>query len=133
MALSAEERAKVRYHLGYLNTSAGAAISLGVPSANQTGFILESAMNTILPESEFLVRRAVAELDCIEGQLSEARTRLSTQKVDEIVFRGDETDQLESQYDYWSKTLADIFGVPINPFSKKHQRLAGEVFVIEPT
>ena len=90
-------------------------------------------MNTLKHEAEGMVRRDILELDCIESQLSKARSRLSVKSVDNIHFRGpEELDTLEDQYSYWSKDLADILGVPINPFSLKHQRLNGEVFIVDP-
>lgn len=133
MAFTKYERERIKYHLGYLNTYLGSSISLGVPSASQTLFILESSMNDIIPEAESFARRAVSELDCIEDQLSQARDRLPASRTDQTYLRGpEEMDELESQYDLWSKKLADVFGVPINPFSKVHQRVSGQVFLIEP-
>ena len=133
MALTLDERARVRYHLGYLNVDTPAALALGVVSASHSGFLVESTMNTLKLEAEPLVRRFVLELDCIDVQLSKARTRLSVSEVANVKLRGpEELEALEDQYSYWAKSLADTLGVPINPFSLKHQRLCGEVFIIDP-
>lgn len=133
MALSQLEKSRVRAHLGYPQTSVGAAIALGLPTTNQFGFMLEQAMNLILPASEQHVRRMIVELDCIEDQLSDARTKLAVAAVDGIRFRGPEQiASLEDQYSGWARKLADAFGVPINVFSKNHQRLDGRTIVIEP-
>ncbi len=131
--LTEDEKVKIRSHMGFLNTSVGAALALGVPSASPILFILESAMNSILPQAEALTRRCIVELDCIEDQLSQARTRFSTSKVDAITFDAHEEYRLEDQYSRWQRKLADIFGTPLNPFSRHNQRLNGEVFVVEPT
>lgn len=90
-------------------------------------------MNDLKVEAEPFARRHVKELDCILDQISTARERLATSEVEKIKFRGpDEMMELESQYDHWAKRLADIFGVPINPFSKAHQRYSLQSFIIEP-
>lgn len=133
MALSITEREKIKMHLGYLNVQVGNAISLGLPSASQLLFILERSFDDVRVEAEPLVRRAVKELDCILDQVSAARDRLQTSSVDKIEFRGpEEIAELESQYDHWAKRLADMFGVPINPFSKAHARYGQQSILIEP-
>jgi len=134
VALSLQERERIRYHLGYLNTAPGQSIFLGLPAASQPLFILESAMNSILPEAEDTARRAVRELDCIEDQLSQQRGRLGIVTA-ETGIRFDiagALHELEDQYQLWARTLADVFGVPINPFSLRHQRMTRSVFVSEP-
>jgi hypothetical protein len=133
MALSLTERARVRHHLGYLNVSPGASISLGIPSASQPLFLVESSMNSLMPEAEPSVRRAIKELDCIEDQLNQKRSQLGVTSVEGIRFDiPSALDELESQYQLWSRILADTFGCPINPFSLKHQRFGAEMFVVEP-
>lgn len=130
MALSSEERAKAKYHLGYLQTDTSASISLGVPSAAQPFYLVERQLNDVKPESEFLVRRALKELDCIEDQLSKSRERYGISRVDETRFDGNEESRLGDQYVYWSDSLADILGVQVNPFSNRHRRLRGDYTVI---
>lgn len=130
--LTQEERIKCRYYLGYLNTSMAASLALGLPSVSQTAFLLESAMHMIIADAEFLVRRALAELDCIEAQLSGSRERYALRALDKTEFSQYEEIRLGDQFLHWSKTLADIFGVPINPFSLRHQMLNGEIMVINP-
>ncbi len=133
MAFSIDERARIRYHLGYLNTNVGPSIGLGLISASQLMFILESAMDTFRPEAESTARRAVAELDCIEDQMSESRTNYATTRVAEISFDTNQEWRLADQYLNWARTLADMFGVPINPFSKRHQFFSGDgPTVLEP-
>lgn len=132
MALTLEERAKIRYHLGYLNTNVGHALALGLVSASQLLFIVERNMDSLLNEAEFLVRRAVSELDCIEDQLSASRENYATRRVDEVHFDTNQEGRLQDQYLQWSDTLADLLGATINPFSKRHRFMRGEVVMIEP-
>lgn len=136
MPLDDREKERCRYHLGYLNVRTPVALGLGFPSASQLQFILESAMNDIMPEAEPGVRRAIQELDCIEDQLSSFRTSLQLRSSGGGVhFSGDDGMlALENQYKWWSQKLADTLGSPPNPFSLTHQQL-GTLGggVIEPT
>lgn len=137
MPLNADEKERVRYHLGYLNISQQTALGLGFPSASQLQFIVESSMNEVLPESEKTVRRAIQELDCIEDQLSTFRTSLEVTKSGNVGIRGPEAfAELERQYGWWSGRLADNLGVPLNPFSitQSYQGVNGQGagLVIEP-
>jgi len=134
MALTQPEKARIRYHLGFPNIGTATVLALGFPAGGHPAFLLESAMNQILPESEPLVRNAVLQCDCIEQQLAEARQRLKVNTAGNVILRGrEELEDLEDQYDYWTDALVDIFGVNKNPFSKKHQRVGGEYVVINPS
>ncbi len=90
-------------------------------------------MNQILPEAEPKFREVLFQCECVEKQIQEARRRLKTSTAGEVVLRPrEELEDLEDQYDYWTDALVDIFGVNKNPFSKKHQRIGGEYFVVGP-
>lgn len=133
--LTDEEKGRVRYHLGFPDISQNTAIALGFPAAGHPQFIVESAMNRLRPSGEPLVRRALNECECIDAQLSQARRqRLQASQVSGISLRGpEEIASLEDQYDLWTDKLADILGCVKNPFSLTHQRLNGEVLVIDPS
>ncbi|MAF27868.1 MAG: hypothetical protein CL819_01310 [Croceicoccus sp.] len=134
MALTVEERARTRYHLGFPNVGNQTILALGVPAAGHPAFLLEATMNNILPEAEPTFRAVLKQCDCIEAQLADARSRIKAQTAGNVVLRGrEELEDLEDQYDYWTDALVDIFGVNKNPFSKKHQRVGGEYVVINPS
>jgi len=135
VALNDAEKERVRYHMGYLNVGVPRTISLGVPSAGQPQFILESAMNDILPDGEPGVRRCIQELDCIEDQLSKFRSSLEVKKTGGgVELRGREAfDILGDQYVDWASQLADTLGSPLNPFGQRLARFgAGPGTVLEP-
>lgn len=117
MALTESERERVRYHLGYLNVAPVASISLGFPRANQAMFLVETAMNNLLPEGEARVRQHLAILDGIESQLVDAQCRLSASVVGEITVNPDETRRLEEEYGRWADRLARQLGVYRNPYA----------------
>lgn len=133
MALSEEEKSRTRYHLGFPNIGNATILALGFPAAGHPSFLLESAMQQILPAAEPNFRSVLNQCDCIEKQLAEARSRLKASTAGNVILRGrEELEDLEDQYAYWTDALVDIFGVNKNPFSKKHQRLGGAYVVINP-
>ena len=133
MALTDAEKQTIRMHLGYLGTGLAGSIHLGIPAAGQHAHLVEFAFENLLPASEPLVRRAVAECDCIFEQISRARVNLATESVAEVKFRGPgELMELESQYDFWTSNLSDILGAPKNPYSALHRRVSQTPTVIEP-
>jgi len=113
MALTQEERSKTRYHLGFPNIGNATVLALGFPAAGHPAFLLEAAMDQILPVAEPNFRYVLSQCDCTEKQI-------------------EELEDLEDTYTYWTDALVDIFGVNKNPFSKKHQRLGGSYVVINP-
>lgn len=122
--LSEADRERVRYHLGYLNVEPVSSIILGFPSASQAAFLVERAMDRVLPFAIPRVLRHLQELDCIEDQMSGSRKRLEAQQLGELKLRNSneepmEADLLEREYQRWAKRLADLLGVPINPFSER--------------
>lgn len=128
MALSTEEQQKIRRYMGYLGVGLAGSISLGVPSATQPQFILDNAMNRVLPETEPIIREYLIELECIDDQIKQARrTRIKVAKAGEIELRGqEEIDTLYEEYDNWVSRLSDILAAPINPFSELHKRIGGQ-------
>lgn len=117
--LGEAEKARIRYHLGYLQIEPAAAIQLGFPAASQAGFLVESAMNRIMDAAVGLVRERVAVLDQTEQRMVGAQKRMAAKRLGEIELRADETDQLRAEYRYWAGSLADILGVPLNVYSIK--------------
>jgi hypothetical protein len=117
VALTTSERERTRYHLGYLNVAPAASIALGFPRASQALFLVESAMNNLLPEGEDRVRTHLAVLDGIESKLIDAQCRLAAKEVGEITLNPEETRKLEEEYTRWADRLARQLGVYRNPFS----------------
>ncbi len=133
MALTEQERSRIRYHLGFPNVGYTTVLALGFPAAGHPAFLLEGAMNAILPAAEPNCRDVIRQCDCIEQQMKDARSRMKARVVGEIILRStEEIGDLEEQYRYWTDALVDIFGVNKNPYSKKHQYLQGDYFVVGP-
>lgn len=122
MALTDSEKERVRYHLGYPEVQPAASITFGIPRPIQTAFLVESAMNLLLPVAEDRVRSIVGVLDGIECRLIDAQDRLAAKRIDSLELRDDEPSQLEAEYQRWGFRLADTLGVPVYAYSTKYRR-----------
>lgn len=107
----------MRYHLGYLIADPVLTIQLGVPAVSQTGFLIEAAMDRIPASAAGMIRRMLGVLDGIEEKMLEAVDRLAARELGEITLNPDEPDALEKEHDRWARRLANLLGVPLNPFS----------------
>jgi hypothetical protein len=125
VALTEEEKARVRHHTGYILLDPVPSITLGVRALGQPQFLVELALNRVPESAVGLIRRYIAELDSIEDQLSDARRRFKAEKLGEITLRADETDMLEREYARWAKRLADDLGIPLNQYSERFRSGAG--------
>jgi hypothetical protein len=115
--LTEEEKARIRYHLGYPQTDPVASIQLGVPRASQPMFLVEGQMNRIPESAIALVRRCTAFCDATELRILESQERLAARSVDEVDMNPTEPDDLRKEYRFWVQRLADVLGAPINPYA----------------
>ncbi len=122
MALTDEEKQRVRYFLGYPSVQPAVGISFGVPKLIQTQFLLELAMEKILPIAENKIRQIIGVMDGIECRLIDAQDRLAAKSLDNLTMRADETDALEAEYYRWGGRLADTLGVPFYAYSNRYKR-----------
>lgn len=141
MALSDDEKERVRYHMGYHGIEFKTSLTLGTPSVTQSLFILESALGDLQPVAEKSVRRAVQELDCLEDLMSKATATVEVKSTGGasaggVRFRdGYETwDILDGQYARWLTKLGDTLGSPLAPFGQHNNVYLGlgAASVIEP-
>lgn len=126
--LDARERERVHYHMGYLSVAPPAAIAFGLPTkAVQTLFIVDLAINDLLPEAEPRVRRLLDVLDKIECRMIDGQDYLVAEQLDDIKIRRDHIDALEDEYSRWASRLADEIGAPLYPGSTKFARLFARI------
>lgn len=128
MALTDEEKQRVRYFLGYPSVTPAVGITFGVPRPIQTLFLVELAMNNLLSVAEDKVRSILNIMDGIECRLVDAQERLAAKSLDNLTMRADETDALEAEYYRWGGRLADTLGVPFYAYSNRYKRHGGRVF-----
>lgn len=141
--LTQGEKERIRYHLGYMETSFGgnqaaASLSFGIPRPSQTMFLVESAIQELLTNIYAVDRcRSVLQtMDNLEQQIAASACMLAAEQLGEMKLRGataGETfpDLLEREYVRWGYRLADILGVPVYPYSRRYQGGAGGGAVIK--
>lgn len=120
MALTQEERQRVRYHLGYGAVQPAAMLTFGMVKPYPTAFLVEQAMDQILPVAEDKCRQLLTVLDGVECRLVDAQTRLAASSIDQLKMRADEPERLEDEYRRWGYRLADLLMVPVYPYSTRY-------------
>jgi hypothetical protein len=125
MPLTPAERISVRHHMGYLNVGEAYTFVLGSPASVETTFVIEGAMDRVLEDALPLVRRILASLDSVECQMLENSENQAVEGVGDIRINARAQAQFRSTYDYWVAALANVFGVPRNPFDKRLSAVSG--------
>ncbi len=132
--LTQQEMDRCRYHTGYPQVATAASLQFGLPKPLQLAFLLEIAMTQLLPLAVPRVRAILQTLDNIEQQIINAQPFLTADVLEELYLAGSKdprgrlvTDRLESEYVRWAKRLADVFGVPLYPFSERFKRTKNNV------
>lgn len=117
--LSKEERARIRHHLGYLNVSAAATFQLGVPAALQTQFMIDNAFDKVLPEAEVMVREFLCRLNDVESQVFGNLDLAEIESTGTIKVDPKRLPKLAQTYKIAQEALANLMGVPPNPFDQR--------------
>lgn len=118
--LTAEEKQRVAYHLGYPAVTTAASVAFGVPALTQTNFLVYNVLDKLLDSALDQVRSITKVMDDLEVKMIEAQDRLAATQLEELHLREDETDKLEGEYRRWGYRLADITGAPIYPYSRRY-------------
>lgn len=122
-ALTNDDKAKIRYHLGYLASGFAASMQFGIPRPYQTVFMVETAMMLLVePYAINRVRGILLQLERIEEKLKCSIEQMGVEVVGNIRMRKSYPDDLEREYQRWSDRLADIFGVPKYAFSNRTEK-----------
>jgi len=123
--LTEDEKARCRYHAGYLGVGEASTFVLGIPSAVQTQFMIEGAFNRVLPSAEARIRRNLDVLDALDAQLFENADALVAKKVGDIELNEDEFKQLMKRYLWFVNGLCNTLGVQRNPFDRRFTQGGG--------
>lgn len=115
-----EEKARIRYHMGYANVNAVEVYAAGVPAPIETQFLIEGAMNRVLEAAAPLVRKTLAILDGIEQQMVDDHELLAITEIGEIKINTKEQQKLEARYLRWQASLANILAVSPMPFDFRY-------------
>lgn len=108
-----------RRHMGYLNVQEAATFVLGVPAGLQTQFMIEGAFQRILPAAETMVQKYLDALNGIEAQFLDDQGNIAVESIGDIKVNLKEFEGLVKQYKHWQGNLANLLGVPPNPFDMR--------------
>ena len=129
MAFSDSEKVRLRHALGYANVGQVETFSLGFPTAVETQFLIEGAMNRVLPEAESKCRDILATLESVESQMMGDTELLAVLKIGEIEVNPKEQGALRGVYRYWQATLGNLLMIPPCPFDQRFMFGAGGISV----
>jgi hypothetical protein len=110
------EKVSVRRHMGYLNVASVQTFVLGVPTAVQTQFMIEGALNKVLDEAENEVRRLLGNLDRIECQMDANIGLIEFTAAEEVTTNPKAFEKLKQRYVWWQAALGNLLGVLPNPY-----------------
>lgn len=120
MAFSPREKARIKHFLGYPDhVSLSQSIQLGYPAASQPMFLVDDAFHRMTEGGEESIRRDLCELESIEKQMSDARSRMKVTSVGNLEMNHRETSMLDREFKRWRRRLADDLGVAPDPYSQE--------------
>jgi hypothetical protein len=113
------DRARARYHTGYGGVQAAATFFLGVPAAVQTSFVIETALNNLLPSALPRFLSLLDNLDALDQQIMDDADTLVVTKVDEIDLNEKEFEKIIQRYRHYQGALCNMLLIPPNPFDQR--------------
>ena len=118
MAFTDSEKSRIKHFLSYPDWVAlAASIQLGFPAGSQPLFLVEDAFQRLTEGGEASVRRDLCECESIEGQISQARSRMKATQIGNLKVNHQETTMLRREMNYWVLRLASDLGVVSNPYA----------------
>jgi hypothetical protein len=126
LPLTIDEKAQTLRFLRYPNwESLAQSFQLGFPSEGQPEFLVRMAFDRISEASLDLIRKDLCELNQIECQFSDARSRFKATSIGELKINQNEIRMLEREDTRWRRKLADDLGVYQNPWSNENMEFGG--------
>ena len=117
MALSPEERARIRRALGFVNVTEGSALAYGTPLNAPLLTIVEKRMDTLTAAGESIVREDLGHFEATRRQIGTAAIRLKATSIKDVETNPKEIEQLKDLLGWWSRQLADDLGIDRSAFS----------------
>ena len=123
--LTPDIKSRVRRHLGFPNVATIATYFLGVPAAMEPFYILEAAMDSVLPVAEKIVVKMVRRLDKIAEIIFDDTDTLVASSVGNIDINPEQFEKLIQRYRWFQGELANALGAYVNSFDKRFGSGAG--------
>jgi hypothetical protein len=129
VTITEDEKSRARHHLGYLEVEAAQTFVLGVPAALQTTFMIEGALNRLTPTGAQRFRELLCRLDAVENQVFCGIDLADVEKLDSIDVNRKRLGELAQYYKIAQQGLANLLGVPANPWDAREWLMGGIVNV----
>lgn len=120
-----EEKVRARRHLGYLGVEASSTFSLGIPAAIQTQFMVEGALNRLLPQSMPTFLMLLDRLDCIDCEFYGGVDTATVSKIAEVEIDDKRIQKIGKYYRNARSDLANLLGIVPNPFDQREIVMEG--------
>lgn len=117
--ISEGDKVRSRHHLGYLNVEQAQTFVLGIPAAVQTTYMIEGALNRILPQALPKFIELLDRLDCVECELWGGMDLASVNKISEIEVNPTRRKELAGYYQIARQALANLLGIIPNPYDQR--------------
>lgn len=117
--ISEGDKVRARHVLGYLNVEQAQTFVLGMPAGVQTQFMIEGALNRVLPQSLDLLLRMLDYADGIECELFGGIDLASVSSIAEIKVNPDRRKELAGYYKNAQQSIANLLGIIPNPFDQR--------------
>jgi hypothetical protein len=117
--LAEQDKVRARHHLGYLNVEQAQTFVLGIPAGVQTQFMIEGALNRLLPQALPKFLEMLERLDCVECELFGGIDLASITSISDIVIRPERRKELSGYYQVARQGLANLLGIIPNPYDQR--------------
>ena len=117
--LNDEVKNRCRLHMGNVMVQSSQTFVMGVPAGIQTQFVLEGSFDRLLPSAIPFLLRVLDNLDRILGRIMEVSENDEALEIGDIKLDPKAFQKLLRNYKFWQGTLANILGVPPNPYDQR--------------
>jgi hypothetical protein len=114
--MTEDEKVRIRAHMGYVNVSEVQTFVMGIPAALQTQFMIEGALNRIMPQAEGLARQYLCQMDDVIQKLFGGVDLADVVKTGNIEVNQKRLSELAKYYRIAQESMGNLLGVPPNPF-----------------
>lgn len=119
VVVTEDEKVRARHHLGYVDVEAVQSFNAGIPAAMQTTFMIEGALNRLLPAAYEKFQQFLCRLDAVEEEVFCGIDLASVDQLDTLKIRSDRLRELSRYYKIAQEGLANMLGVPPNPWDAR--------------
>ena len=115
MPLTAEEKVRIRYHMGYPLQGQVRSYFAGIPFNRQTLYLLDGAMELVEEGSLSTIRTMIGRLDKIDEQIFCASFKhMAADQLEDLKINQQYNEELRREYTYWQGRIAQCLDVPLN-------------------